>query len=584
MKKSRVLFTSSYGPNELAWGEDQYDLLAARLARGHGLFQMTSHCHAFALYLLAENITNPSTVLEHPHWEDFDAELDQGYEVVCFQLLSLQMAKIARMMKRVREKLPSAKIVVGGYGVGTLEQPVPGDKNGDAQYVLENADYLCREEGVGFMRRVLEDAPYDREITQYHMPTPAFSVPGVPWHLRLPIILVALGCPNGCDFCNTSAFFHHKKIYVAEPQQVYRFMKAYQKRFKSSDVFTLLFDEDMFQNPEYVRELGRLIRSDKKTWGLRWFTFGSIRAISQFSAEELRECGLGAVWVGVESFLCDRERAAESGYAKRGGKSVKEVFADLHGHGIATVGSLVMGFDFHDQSNLRQDVDQFVDLKPTFYQLSPLTPCPGTALYDRMLEEDRILDNYKWEDFNLWKDDVFKLKNFQPGEIKVHFDYAHDRIRDELGPPVVQGVEMMLDAVKEIGDRAKTDKFKAHQAKQMKMAARGMHIYLETVKDKHPSPKVRERARMLDQRFHQETGWPIPLTGVWSAYVKAKLEKAEKKAEAKPTLSDPSPRWSYYHTFDDRVWVRRGRNAKKPVPYRDGFLIAKLARESIWPF
>ena len=113
VKKSRVLFTSSYGPNELAWGEDQYDLLAARLARGHGLFQMTSHCHAFALYLLAENVTNPSTVLEHPHWEDFDAELDQGYDVVCFQLLSLQMAKIARMMKRVREKLPSAKIVLG---------------------------------------------------------------------------------------------------------------------------------------------------------------------------------------------------------------------------------------------------------------------------------------------------------------------------------------------------------------------------------------------------------------------------------------------------------------------------------------
>lgn len=25
-----------------------------------------------------------------------------------------------------------------------------------------------------------------------------------------------------------------------------------------------------------------------------------------------------------------------------------------------------------------------------------------------------------------------------------------------------------------------------------------------------------------------------------------------------PVLSDPPPRWSYYHTFDDRVWVRKG--------------------------
>ncbi|MBW1897920.1 MAG: hypothetical protein JRI61_02540, partial [Deltaproteobacteria bacterium] len=59
--KPRVLLTASYGPNELGWGEDMYDLIAARLGRGHGPFQITSHCHYFGLYLLAENITNPTT-------------------------------------------------------------------------------------------------------------------------------------------------------------------------------------------------------------------------------------------------------------------------------------------------------------------------------------------------------------------------------------------------------------------------------------------------------------------------------------------------------------------------------------------
>ena len=32
--KPRVLLTASYGPNELGWGEDMYDLHAARLGRG----------------------------------------------------------------------------------------------------------------------------------------------------------------------------------------------------------------------------------------------------------------------------------------------------------------------------------------------------------------------------------------------------------------------------------------------------------------------------------------------------------------------------------------------------------------------
>jgi len=89
MTKPKVLLTASYGPNDLAWGQDQYDLLSSRLARGHGPFQMTSHCHYFALYLIAENVTNPTTVLENPHLDEFEKELDEGYGVVGFQLKSL---------------------------------------------------------------------------------------------------------------------------------------------------------------------------------------------------------------------------------------------------------------------------------------------------------------------------------------------------------------------------------------------------------------------------------------------------------------------------------------------------------------
>jgi len=572
MKRPRVLLTSSYGPNDLGWGEDMYDLLTARLARGHGPFQMTSHCHYFGLYLIAENITNPTTVLENPHWDEFDRELDQGYEVVGFQLKSLHTKKIARMIQRVREKCPRTKVVVGGYGVSTLGQPVPGDKDGDAVYIRENADYLCREEGVRFMRRILEDGPEEREITQYHMPTVGFSVAGLPAQLRLPIILVSLGCPNGCDFCNTSAFFYQKKIYVAEPAQVYRFIQNYQKRLRSDNFFVLLFDEDFFLNPDYVRELGRLLRSDKKTWGIRYFTFGSMRSLAGFEPEELRDCGLGVVWIGVESFLCG-QNLSEDRYDKRQGKEIKETFEGLHRNGIGTIGSLVLGFDFHDSQNLKEDVDRFVALKPTFYQLSPLTPCPGTALYDRMLEEGRILDSYKWEDFHLWKDDVFKLKNLQPGEVKHFFDYAHDKIRDELGPPIVQGMELMLDSYQML-KKAPPSKYNQFKTRQNKMAAKAMHTYLGSLIKLHPSETVRERAKMLNRRFHREVGWPIPFSGIVGRYITRNIQKTL-HAPKPAVISDPPPRWSYYHTFDDRVWVRKGRNSSKPVPYRKGFPISR---------
>jgi len=563
--KPRVLLTANYGPNQLGWGEDMYDLLTSRLGRGHGPFQMTSHCHYFALYLIAENISNPTTVLEHPHWDEFDRELDEGYDYVGFQLKSVHTAKVARMMKRIREKCPKTKIVIGGYGVGTLGHPVPGDVNGDAVYIRENADYLCRDEGVRYMRRILDDEPVDREITQYHLPMAGFSPAGVGIQARAPMILVSLGCPNACDFCNTSAFFYHKKIYVAEPEQVYRFAKNYQKRLNSEALMFMLWDEDFFINTDYVRELGRLLRSDRSTWGIKYFAFGSMRSISQFTPDEIRDMGVGAIWIGVESFLCGQDLTDDQ-YAKRQGKEIKEMFENLHRRGIHTIGSLVLGFDFHTRENLKEDIDRFVALKPGAYQISPLKPCPGTALYERLSEDERILDTYKWEDLHLWSDDVFKLNNFEKGEIKEFFDYAHEQIRDVNGPQALQAMENSLDSYRILKDAG--DEYHTYRAERSKGMASGVYSYLRAVKSHHSSEKVRERARMLEKRFREEIGSPSLLSQIISLYLSRKIKK-NCETPRPPVVSDPPPRWSYYHTFDDKVWVRKGRKAKKPVPYKD---------------
>src|SRR4030042_165095 len=145
--KKKVLLTASYGPNELAWGEDMYDLLNSRLGRGHGAFRWASHMHYYGLYIIAENLNLPVTVLENPHWDEFDAELDQGYDVVGIQLKSVHTDKVARMVGRIREKCPQTEIVIGGYGVSAVFNPIPGDSKGSAQFIRENAHHFCREEG-----------------------------------------------------------------------------------------------------------------------------------------------------------------------------------------------------------------------------------------------------------------------------------------------------------------------------------------------------------------------------------------------------------------------------------------------------
>lgn len=62
------------------------------------------------------------------------------------------------------------------------------------------------------------------------------------------------------------------------------------------------------------------------------FGFGSIEDLSQYDVvEDLVLNGVGTIWIGVESLY--------STLAKRQGRDTKEVFDDLHAHGINTVGS-----------------------------------------------------------------------------------------------------------------------------------------------------------------------------------------------------------------------------------------------------
>ncbi len=573
MNKPRVLLTANYVPNDLVLGEDITNLMSTRWSRKHGNFQMDFFGHYFALYLLAENLSCPTTVLESPHWEEFDRELEKGYDYIGFQVKSIHMAKIARMMKRVRDKCPETKIVIGGYGVATLDTPVPGDKNGDAAYILETADFVCREEGVRYMRRILGDEPVDREITQYDIPMfsmgDILGAPGV--RLRFPTILVSLGCPNGCDFCNTSAFFKQKKVYVAEPEQVYRFIRNYQRKMDFREIIVMLWDEDFFINKDYVLELGRLLRSRKSTWSVRYYTFGSIRSLSQYTAEELRDNGLQMVWIGVESFQLDHVEGT-SPYEKRNGHKVVEMFEDLRRHGIQPTGSMCMGFDFHTRENLKSDIDQFVALKPTFYQISHVLPCPGTALYDRMLEQDRIREDYKWEDLHFWSSHLFEYENIKREDIQELFEYAHDRLRDVNGPPMLQIMESMMDAYQLYKDDL--DPFRQALAKRDRQICAGLKCFLPSIIDNHPSDAARKRAGMLKERYETEMGDSNLVTKALERYISRNIRI--KFSRPVPAIaSDPPPRWTYYNTFGgDQVWVKKGREKQAPEPYRETGFIA----------
>jgi len=569
----RVLLTNPYGPYDLEWGENQYDILESRLQRGQGPFTLKSHAHCLALFLIAENINAESTVMEYPHIEDYEEELRKNYDYLGIQMISVTINKVAHMIRIARKIAPKTKIVIGGYGILNLYDPPPGETSGDAEYILKEADHLCKEEGVRFMRKLLADEPIDRPITQKYLPRGAVYFPGAEVFAdkSMGMALVALGCPNGCEFCCTSAMFKKKKIYVASPEETFETMKHNCRRNGGQATATNLMDEDLLLNRDYVTELGRLIQNDKE-FGLRklsYFCFGDLRSITSYSMEELLELGVDTIWAGVESSI-DDVITSEHKIEKRTCDDVSATFRAMEQYGVGITASMVLGWDFHTPENIEGDIDFFVDLGPSSYQLTFLTACPGTELYDRMKRNGRINPAMTYHDIQQCNDGTCIPKNFKIGELKHHFDLAHKKLYEKNGPGLfrmfqlnLNGYETCSTSHRPLLREQKTDFFEEK--------CRSGFPLTEAVARFAPTETVREKVREAQEKYLRLFGQPTDEQKMQSEgfceIVARRIE--ELKAPRSNEPFDPPVRKSYYNPRLGPIpTVKRGRGPEEPVPYK----------------
>ncbi len=572
----RVLLTNPYGPYDLEWGENQYDILQSRLQRGQGPFSLSSYSPCLALYLIAENVRAQATVMEFPHIEDYVEELRKGYDYVGIQLIALNIGKVARMIRIAREIAPRTKVIIGGYGILNLDDPPPGETSGDGEYLLREADFLCREEGVRFMRKILGDEPVDRPIMQKYLPLNETHFPGAEGFSYSSksmnaMMLVALGCPNGCEFCCTSAMFKKQKMYVASPEETFETLKHFCRRNGGMATSVSLLDEDLLLNPDYVRQLGKLIREDKE-YGLRklgYFCFGDLRSMTHYSMEELLECGVDSVWIGVESSISD-VITSEHKIEKRSCDDIKSTFRAMAEYGIGSTASMVLGWDFHTPDNIVEDIDFFVDLAPPAYQITFLTACPGTELYKRMKENGRINPKLTYHDIQQCNDGTFIPKNFEHGELKNYFELAHQKLYQKNGPGIFRGFEINLNGY-ETCSTSHRPLLREQKAPFFAERCQRTYPILEACAKYAPSETVRTKVLEAKEQYHRLFGEATDEQQLFSAgfcnLVEQRMEQL-KAPKADDPFDPPIRKWYYNPEVSQVPLVKRGRGPEKPAPLK----------------
>ena len=488
MKK--ILLTSVCRPFGPKYGDAPtvgYETLHAQVTRAQGIFSPRTLQVHFSLEYIAENLDAPTVVLQYPSRADLIRELTKGYDYIGVSFLMAVFHKMKDVVALVRRYSPQTKIVLGGYGTVLSNE------------VLEPyADYICREEGVAFFRKLLREPPlampYKHPLIMTQMKI--FSLPVS----RSGTIFAGLGCANGCDFCCTSHFFGRKHIkLLPRGQDIYAVIERYLD-IDPNISFTIL-DEDFLLNKRRALEFRDCVLKGGKPISV--FAFSSMRALSQYHVEEIMEMGIDGFWIGYEG--------TRSGFAKQQGRPANELFTEFREHGITILTSMIVGFDYQDQEVVDAELNDLLELKPCFSQFLIYGPSPGTPFYERVMSQGLLHDVYvKDPDKYYRKADGFttmiKHPRLKPADIEMIQRRCFKEDFRRLGPSIYRVIDVWLNGYRKLKDspnpflRTKAQRFARDVRKSYPIFLAGWLL--------GPTPEARRWVGELQKSIWKELGHP----------------------------------------------------------------------------
>ncbi len=554
MQGKRILFTSATYPYPTLPNDTSLtDATGARFTRADGVFTIVSHSHHFANHLLAQNIDASSVVLEYPRWDDFTAEVQKGWDIIGISALPVHLESVLRMCLYVREHSPATKILLGCYAGLALQATRPEDDW--KRYV----DEICHGEGVEFLRRYLGERT-DRPIRQALMPKGGGSPRFITKFPRgvIGFLVSGLGCPGRCDFCSSTALYDHMRIEMLSPEELVEHMYLYHRTFPEvSHIFVI--EEDHFRWRDYLFRI-------KEPWeshpdmveSLDWFAFGSLDNIGafvdRFGWDAIAEIGIGVMFVGVESKFGDLLH-----YKKRTEVDPKVVFRELHGRGIRTVGSWICGWDFHNHSNIYEDLNYFVALCPTYQQLTRLSPFPGTELWTRLKEEGRLKE-VAWEDVHFWSGTQKNL-GLEDHETLNLVEEGYALLTNTWGPSMLRRLDVQLNGYAWCRQAA-NPVLRDHKSLFYKRQCGMLWTLLAAMERFAPNGIVRRRARQTDKKYRALIGEPTAVMALLSEIVVRLAGKDYSKLALDPAHYRPKEEPFKRYVYE------KGSDTDGPLPYR----------------
>jgi radical SAM superfamily enzyme YgiQ (UPF0313 family) len=296
-------------------------------------------------------------------------------------------------------------VVMGGYHPTFLpdealqhaDAVVIGDAEGVWECLLEDfrAGRLASRY-TGGNRHSLQDYRLERSIYSGKRYAP------------VELIQYGRGCRFACDFCSIHSFYG-TSLRVRPLDGLIAEIESLPKR-------KLLFfvDDNLFgRKSEFLALLDALTPLKR-----RWSCQISIDvARDEALLDRMADAGCHFVLIGFESLNSANLVQMGKRWNSVSGPYARVVHA-LHARRIGIYGTFVFGYDADTTNTFARTLDFALESRLEIANFNPLTPTPGSALYDRLAAEGRLLSPRWWLDPNYrYGEAIFEPRGMRPAEL-----------------------------------------------------------------------------------------------------------------------------------------------------------------------
>jgi radical SAM superfamily enzyme YgiQ (UPF0313 family) len=195
-------------------------------------------------------------------------------------------------------------------------------------------------------------------------------------------VLLGVGCRNTCDYCCVGTIF--KGSYTLRNlRHVLEELDALRRSTRR----IAMVDTNVYNNPAYLRRLCRAMihRGYNFIWGAQCTV--DIGADPETLAL-MKQAGCRVLFIGMESIDQENLDRVHKRYAVG---SYREKIRTIHAAGIRIAAFFIYGLDADTPDTAARLSEFVIAHRIALPMLNVLVPTPGTPLYQRLKNEDRVL-------------------------------------------------------------------------------------------------------------------------------------------------------------------------------------------------